>query len=197
MSNCPIRSRHATRWSRVLLLVLVLATALPARADSLQERRVKAGARLFRALLAADLAIDTKAETSGDLLVLVVFRTDQDLARTAHELIAPHTEVVRINDRTVRAEVVRVDDLEHYSRHTLAGLFLADDPGRDSLRKTVEFSRQRHIVLFSPFEGHVQSGVAAGLVVEARVRPFLNTAALREARVELKPIFMKVAKVSQ
>jgi hypothetical protein len=51
------------------------------------------------------------------------------------------------------------------------------------------------VVLYSPFEGHVERGVPAGIAVEAKVQPYLNLSALQAAGIELKPFFLKVAKV--
>ncbi len=51
------------------------------------------------------------------------------------------------------------------------------------------------MILYSPFEGDVERGVTAGLSIEAKVLPFVNQRTLEASGVELKPFFLKVAKV--
>jgi hypothetical protein len=67
----------------------------------------------------------------------------------------------------------------------------------EKLQTLTAFANERHMVVFSPFEGDVERGVQSGIAIEARVRPYLNTNALRAAQVRLKSFFMKVAKVHE
>ena len=53
------------------------------------------------------------------------------------------------------------------------------------------------MIVYSPFEGHVEKGVLGGLSVEAQVRPYVNRATVEASQITLKPFFMEVAKVYQ
>ncbi len=64
----------------------------------------------------------------------------------------------------------------------------------EQLQTLTAFANAQRLVVFSPFEGDVERGVQSGIAVEARVRPYVNTKALRAAEVRLKSFFMKVAK---
>jgi len=59
----------------------------------------------------------------------------------------------------------------------------------------VRWSTAAKVVLYSPFDGDVERGAAAGLCIEAKVQPFLNMPALQAAGVEIKPFYVKVARV--
>jgi hypothetical protein len=55
-----------------LLLVLVVAAHAAIGVDEAQERRIRSGLRLFRAVLAADEDIASKTDSSGALCLTVV-----------------------------------------------------------------------------------------------------------------------------
>jgi predicted nucleotidyltransferase len=75
-----------------------------------------------------------------------------------------------------------------------AGVLMTQKMNAKQLQTLTVSANAKHMVVFSPFEGDVERGVQSGIAVEARVRPYLNTKALRNAQVRLKPFFMKVAK---
>ncbi|HEX8154652.1 MAG TPA: hypothetical protein VF698_16080, partial [Thermoanaerobaculia bacterium] len=59
----------------------------------------------------------------------------------------------------------------------------------------VKYGIDRRLIVYSPFEGHVESGVTGGLSVEAQVRPFVNSTTLAASHIALKDFFLKVTKV--
>jgi hypothetical protein len=76
-----------------------------------------------------------------------------------------------------------------------AGIFIAQAPPRAALSSLIKYGIGHHVIVYSPFEGHVELGVLGGLSVEAQVRPFLNRATLESSQISLKPFFLSVAKV--
>ena len=182
-----------------LLLLALLVTAASvfgstALADSADDRRVRAGARLFRSLLTAQLALEGKAASDGALHV-VVFGADTGLAPEISDLIATSGEAGKAGIRDLRVSIEQVGSLAQLARITQpAGVFIATAQAPGDLEKLIRWSTDAHVVLYSPFEGDVEHGVAAGLAVEAKVQPYLNTGALQAAGVEIKPFYLKVAK---
>ncbi len=65
------------------------------------------------------------------------------------------------------------------------------------MQSLVRFGIDRHVIVYSPFEGDVESGILGGLSIEAQVRPYLNRATLESSHIMLKEFFLKVAKVYQ
>jgi hypothetical protein len=197
--DCAPRARWRVWGSRAAgavalsLFGLTLAGGM-ALADSADDRRVRAGARLFRALLAAEVEVESKAAPDGALHV-VVFGDDAHLIGEVTDLIAPGGDAANSAIRDLPVQVVSIDTLPDLDKTQPVGIFLATSPSDAQLEALIRWSANAHVVLYSPFEGHVERGVSAGIAVEAKVQPYLNLTALREAGVELKPFFVKVAKV--
>jgi hypothetical protein len=49
------------------------------------------------------------------------------------------------------------------------------------------------VLLFSPFEGDVERGVATGFRVTDKVLPMVNTTSLKLSNIQLKAFFLRVA----
>ncbi len=181
---------HETMSRRQFLLLTsaTLSFAFAARADDQSARRIRAGARVFRTLLAADLRLTERA-TDG-VLHVAIYSRDVALGATVAALIAPSDKGGAIRDVPVLAKVV-----SELPEQVPAGIFIASPLDAQSLARWVKYCQDRQVVLYSPFEGDVERGVMAGLAIEATVQPYLNENALDAAGVELKPFFLRVAKV--
>lgn len=183
----------------VVLLALILVfsplLAMVARADSYDERRVRTGARLFRSLLAADTGLEQKLDKRGELLLLV-YSTDPRLGQSVTGLLQPQTDPSRgaIRGLKLRIETITTLPAPGDSRRPV-GLFLASAPSATQISAVVQWSVASKVIVFSPFDGHVEQGITAGLAIEAKVQPFLNQRSLDAMGLALKPFFLKVAKV--
>jgi hypothetical protein len=173
------------------LLVVVLGLGLAsasARADSQDERRVRTGARVFRTLLLADVALERKAANDGTLDI-AVFAGDAASADEVAQLIVPAGSAQR--PAIALRRVARLDE----DTPPPIGLFLATPLPAVELDRVIAWSIRHGVILYSPFEGDVERGATAGLSIEAKVLPFVNQRTLAASGVELKPFFLKVAKV--
>jgi len=184
-------------WLSALLALLLTPVRLGASSE--EELRISAGLRLFRYVLAADLDLASKTESIVDgegrtkeALLLVVFYTDDE--RRAKEVAAALGETA-IRDLPV--EAVPCDDprLAQFDKRQIAGIFVSEAPSNSDLAALIDTAVSRKVVAYSPFEGHVEKGILAGLSIEAQVRPFVNAETLRASGIQLKPFFLKVAKV--
>jgi hypothetical protein len=191
--------RNGRSWLVALLCWLIAMNpllALVAHADSYDERRVRTGARLFRSLLAADTGLDRKAGPDGGLVVWV-YSTDNRLGQDVLALLNPPGDPAKALVRGHGLQVRIIDRLPAATdtQGTPMSLFLASPPPVTALPALVRWSVTARCILFSPFEGHVEQGVTAGLAIEAKVQPFLNRQSLEASGLVLKPFFLKVAKV--
>jgi hypothetical protein len=181
------------------LLAALVCLVRPAAAESYEERRAQSGLRLFRAMLAADLDLPRKVEPDGRLLVVFLHTGDGRRAAALAADFARRTadgEAEPIRGLPVRVEVVPASALSStYDRRSTAGLFLAEAPDAAALHAIVQFGIARRFIVYSPYEGHVESGVLGGLAIEAQVRPYVNLTTLARSNVTLKDFFLKVAKV--
>lgn len=177
------------------VLVFALMTAAPLiGADEVQARRAEFGVRLFRTLLAADLDLPKKTVENNQLLVVFYYVDDK---RRAEELAVRFTgnPPEKIREMGIITEVTNDATFAKYATRAPAAVFIAQPPNASQLSSVIKFGIDRHLIIYSPFEGHVERGVLGGIAVEAQVRPFVNLATLAASHVSLKPIFLQVTKV--
>jgi hypothetical protein len=179
----------------MLIVVAVSVSASTARADDADDRRVRAGARLFRSLLTAQVALESKAAQDGALHV-VIYGADTRLSAEISSLIAANGESGKSGIRDLPLKIDAATNLAELAHAPQpAGVFLVAAQSEKDLAELVRFSTAAKIVLYSPFDGDVERGAAAGICIEAKVQPFLNLPALQAAGVEIKPFYLKVARV--
>lgn len=189
--------RVELRVGLALTLALVSWTARLSSAPAApidDERRARTGVRLFRALLAADTELSEKTLDDGSLLVVVYCEREAD---RCEELAAPleSDDAASIRGMPVAVEIVEDPTFPGLAERRPAGIFLADAPTGRGLQQIVRYGVEHRVIVYSPFEGHVESGVLAGLSIEAQVRPYINSETLDASGISLKPFFLKVAKV--
>lgn len=177
----------------MVLLAAIVYAAKPSVSDDFTERRITAGAKIFRALLAADVDIIHKTGNLGELRLGLLYIDDTGNAEKAAATLMNRDDP-RIRQMKIRIEIMPFAELIAGRKGPLAGVFLTQRLNAEQLQTLTAFANAQRLVVFSPFEGDVERGVQSGIAVEARVRPYLNTSALHAAGVQLKSFFLKVAK---
>jgi hypothetical protein len=189
------RRRRAVALTACALGVWLAGALVASQADD--DRRAEAGVRLFRSLLAADLDLANKAGDDGKLLLVVFHTGDRQRAAALVTALAgdPKDGPDPIRDLPVLLDTSTDPTFAAFDGDPPAGIFLAQAPPPHVIATIVRYGIDHHVVVYSPFEGHVEQGVLAGLSVEAQVRPYVNRATLEASHITLKSFFMKVAKV--
>ncbi len=177
-----------------LLLIILLIFSSAISADGYQERRVIAGVKLFHALVAADLDLSAKLDAEGRVDLAVLYRQDPDAAGQPLEWLQTKA-VAGMQMHAMRARTLALDRLTH--GQPPSALYIAERLSAEQLRTVIDYAAVHHRVLYSPFEGDVEAGVTAGLSVQARVRPYLNRTALLAAGLNIKPFFLKIARLHE
>lgn len=182
--------------TRVAALLIALFITPLLFADSEQNRRNEAGIRLFGTLLAADVDLAKKATPDGKLVLLIYYSNDARAAETlAKSLrVMPSGEPRKLAGLPV--DVVITTDAT-FAGQNPAGIFLAQAPPAPTLKSIIQFGIAKRILIYSPYEGHVERGVAGGLSVGAQVKPYVNASTLAASQISLKPLVMKFVKVYQ
>jgi hypothetical protein len=183
---------------RLLAPALALAIALvpPLGADDLTDVRAQMGARYFRAFLSADVDVDRKKVEKDQILVVFLYTDDRQRAADLAASFAGNTkDAVTIHGAPVLVELSSDTNLATYGARVPAGIFLAQSPSQGTLKTIIKYGIDHHVIVYSPFEGHVERGVLGGLSVEAQVRPYVNLSTLDASNITLKPLFFKVTKV--
>lgn len=175
------------RWTAAALLLALLPLA--ARADDQDQRRVGIGLNIFPAVLAADQALDRKAAAGGRLELLLLYATDRaDALQLANRL----NSFAPIRGLAIDARVAGYDQLAAYDKHPPAGIFLAE-PSPGDVAAVTAFGERHHIIVFSPFAGDVERGIATGLYVSDQILPYVNLQTLQRSDIQLRPFFLEVA----
>ncbi|MBI2060585.1 MAG: hypothetical protein HYT87_12520 [Nitrospirae bacterium] len=160
------------------------------------ETRIRAGLRLFRALVAADVGLEHKVADDGRLLIVFFYQREKSRARELADglNVGGPSGGEAIRGLPVLAEIHSDSAFNAYEGRAPVGIFIAEalDPAR--LRSVIQYGIRNGLIVYSPFEGDVESGVLGGVSVEAQVRPYINTRTLEASRISLKPFFMKVTK---
>jgi hypothetical protein len=180
-------SRASVRLAIAFLFLAIAPAALTSAGDA-AELRVEFGARIFRALLAADVDLPKKA--AGTQLVIVFFYRDD--ATAARDLAARFTGS-EIRGLSIATEVT--NDPARISARGPAAIFLCQPSRKDALQSLVKYGIDHRVIVYSPFEGDVENGVLGGLSIEAQVRPYVNASTLDASKINLKSLFLQVAKV--
>lgn len=183
---------------RVMLLQLMLAVALCSvpclslLADTFNDKRAYVGLKLFRTLVTADMQLAQKINQQGELLIYLVFASNDSAALEYQQSLAE--TMAKVRDLRVSIKTLSLTDLQSNSAAQPAAIFIAQQLNTTELEQLVNYSIARQIILFSPFEGDVEQGVLGGVSVEARVQPLINMHTLAKSRVEIKSFYLKVAK---
>ena len=178
-------------WA-LLVPAFAMLPILPVLADEELDRRTTIGIKLFRTTLAADTAIAEKAGEGGALSLLLFYAHDRERA----EVLAERLRAAGAIRRTpIRVALSDDPSLAAFDDHPPVAVFLSEEPddGED-LARLVDYAEEHGSLLFSPFRGHVERGVGAGLFIAAKVRPYLNLRSLEASGIALRPFFLRIAK---
>ncbi|MCB1768638.1 MAG: hypothetical protein KDJ31_02895 [Candidatus Competibacteraceae bacterium] len=192
-----------TRSRRLALLLGILLSLLSTSYGALgdpQEQRVQIGLRLFRALLAADEDLGQKVSDQGQLRLALLYRDDR---RKAEEFAAAlqasghGSEQGRIRHYPVQFILVEGAHFSELQELAPSAIYLVQSLPDPVLEEVIQYGIDHRRIVFSPFEGHVEKGVLAGLAIEVRVLPYINQTTLKRSGIRLKSLLLKVAKIHE
>ncbi|HPF60377.1 MAG TPA: hypothetical protein P5149_15520 [Candidatus Competibacteraceae bacterium] len=197
--NQPAMSGYP-RSRRSALLLGILLSLLSASYDALgdpQEQRAQIGLRLFRTLLAADEDLEQKADAQGRLPLALIYRNDRRMAEefaAALQTSGHGREQGKIKNHPIYAILMDDTHLNTLQEQVPAAIYLVQPLPDSALEGVIRYGVDHHRIVFSPFEGHVEKGVLAGLAIEVRVLPYINQTILKRSGIRLKNLLLKVAK---
>ena len=180
--------RLAVRVGLIVLCALVQITAVTSQAKGGLSPRLQIGVNLLPAIIAANKSLTT-IDTSQNLPVYLVYREDPNQAGD----LKPHiNQIEKIRGRSLEVMIIALDELLASEPRPLAVIFITE-PLDQRLPDLVRFAQQQRALLFSPFKGDVEQGVATGFQVTDKVLPLVNTASLKQSKIQLKAFFLRIA----
>lgn len=169
------------------LALLLLLGGLPSQAQEALSPRLQIGISILPAIIAANKRLASK---DGQVLSInLVYQNNQHLA----EQLRPRLENIgKIRKHMVQIKTTSLADLLASDPAPTGAIFIAE-PITDDLDDLLSFVQQQKLLLFSPFEGDVERGVATGFRVTDKVLPMVNMTSLKQSNIQLKAFFLRVA----
>lgn len=161
------------------------------------DARINIGLKLFRAILAADLAIKTKTNSQDNLSILLIYKDSptkgeqfsQDLLEMGIKNGHARIKGIPLQVSSMSYQQFLTDNPE-----SPAGIFLVDKIPTEELIQIASYGIKHRIIVYSPFEHDVENNVTASLHIGARVLPVINMKTLEASHIQIKSFFLKVAK---
>lgn len=161
-------------------------------ADNINDYRTDVGLKLFKTLVSADQKLLDKKQADGSIKIALLYVNDLSNARKLEERL--RESWTNIKGIPVTLELMTVENMQREKPPVAAAIFVTQELLEEELQSAIAYSLAHQIVIFSPFEGDVETGVLAGLSVQATVRPLLNKQALKQGGYDIKSFYLKVAK---
>ena len=182
----------------ILLLLIILGGTVSSAYSADQDTiRIRIGLKLFRAILAADTQIDSKQGAGGKLALAIIYNNDKqqaDLYARLLQELGKGKKQSKIKGIPTVVHVIATHSLEQLSVQQYAGLYVVEDLENSVLQQLVDYGIGHHIISYSPYPEAVEQGISAGLMIGARVRPYVNLLTLKRSQLQIKPFFLKVSK---
>ena len=186
--------RHA-----IILLWLVIAAGVSSNVYSADQDaiRTRIGLKLFRAILAADTQINTKQGADGKLALAIIYKDDKAQADTYAAMLQNLGKGVKqgkVKGIPITVQVITAEGLEQLTGQRYAGIYLVETFASSRLQQLVDYGIAQQIISYSPFVDAVEQGISAGLIIEARTKPYVNIQTLQRSQLQIKSFFLKVSK---
>lgn len=162
-----------------------------ALADESDSRRVDISLSIFPRIVAVDNHFREKLNKDKKAYLLFVYDKDEDYAQQLAERMRKANANIGGMKVIIKTASI-MDELSEDNPPT--ALFVVERLGDGELRKIMAFAKKTHRLLFSPFSGDVERGVTVGISVTNRVKPYFNLTSLRQSKVVINALLMKMSK---
>ena len=178
----------SVRGLAALLLMLAQVVIPPAIAQEPIPPRLQIGVNLLPAVIAANKGVGA-LPADQHLRIYMVYRENDHVAEQLRRSIG---RIGLVKKRQLDTRVISLDELLALTIEPMSTVFIAE-PMEARLDALIEYAHDRRVLLFSPFKGDVDKGVATGFKVTDRVRPLVNLESLRKSKIQLKAFFLRIA----
>ncbi len=172
----------------IVLLCLTSFIGASSLAQDTASPRLQIGINLLPSIIAANQSLN-ESDDIKNLPIYLVYRENRHLAR---QLEPSLREVGEIHERKIETKTISLDELLASEPAPLSVIFITE-PLDQRLQGLVRLAQQQRALLFSPFEGDVELGVATGFRVTDKVLPLVNLTSLEQSKIQLKAFFLRIA----
>jgi len=160
--------------------------------EGIDNKRLLIGIDLFPSFLASDKNIQHKVGDDHHLHIVIAYQYEEQIANDMAQRLESLKKIRGISIKVVIYSVQDFDKLEYIEDQTIAGLFIAES--MIPLNQIIKLSIKKQFIVFSPFQGDVEKGVAGGIYITEKILPYINMKTLREANIKMKSFFLRVSK---
>lgn len=179
------------RWALILLAAVSCAFAGWVMADEADSRRVDISLSIFPRIVAVDNNFRDKLNVDNKAYLLFVYDKNEKYAEQLADRMQEGN--ANIGGMQVVAKALGVAaELEEVDPPT--AIFIVEKLTEAQLKKVMDYSNKTHRLVFSPFLGDVERGVTVGISVTNRVKPYFNLPSLRQSKVSINALLMKMSK---
>ena len=178
-------------WRLILLCLLFGLCVADVSADEADSRRVGISLSIFPRIVAVDNQFRDKLNADKKAYLFFIYDKDEEYAQQLADLMQKNN--ANIGGMYVEIKAVSVEDgLQGNDLPT--AMFIAERLGEAQLNKVMKFANDSQRLVFSPFTGDVERGVTVGISVTNRVKPYFNLASLRQSKISINALLMKMSK---
>jgi hypothetical protein len=178
-------------WRLILFCLLFGLSVVGVLADEADSRRVGISLSIFPRIVAVDNQFRDKLSVDRKAYLFFVYDKDEEYAHELADLMQKNND--NIGGMYVTIKVVSVaDGLQKDDLPT--AMFIVERLSDAQLNKVMKFANDSQRLLFSPFTGDVERGVTVGISVTNRVKPYFNLASLRQSKISINALLMKMSK---
>lgn len=188
-SICPFLQRRFSVTGFAKKTILLILVCLPVAAQDFLTPRIQIGVSLFPSIVAAVKNLADQVNPDQQLNIYLVYQKNDLLAqKLKQKLISKST----IKNYPIAVTLISQSELIQLSKPVKGVLFISE-PANGDFQALTNFAQINRILSFSPFKGDVERGVATGYQVTDKVLPLVNTNSLKNANIQLKPFFLRIA----
>ena len=180
--------RLSAKIGLIILCGLVPIMGTSSLAQDALSPRLQIGINLLPAIVAANQSL-AATDIDRNLPIFMVYREDRYPGEQLKQRI---NQIGNIRGRRLEVTTISLDELLTSAPLPLSVVFITE-PLDGQLPDLVRFAQQQRLLLFSPFAGDVERGVSAGFQVTDKVLPLVNTASLKQSKIQLKAFFLRIA----
>jgi hypothetical protein len=186
-----LSKRYLLSWCVMSMLVMLSTVVDGALADENDSRRVDISLSIFPRIIAVDNHFREKLNSDKEAYLLFVYDNNEEYARQlAARMKKGNTN---IGGMRVVVEAMSINE-EFLPEDVPTALFVVERLTDAQLEKVMAFANETHRLVFSPYLGDVERGVTVGISVTNRVKPYFNLSSLRESKVSINALLMKMSK---
>lgn len=185
-------SRSCLLKAGLPLLFLMLSVLVGGSfADERDSRRVDISLSIFPRIIAVDNHFRDKLSDNKEAYLLFVYDKDEEYAQKLAERMKKSN--ANIGGMKVSVSVVSATAGVPKGERPTA-LFVAEKLTDAQLKKVMVFAKETHRLVFSPYLGDVERGATVGISVTNRVKPYFNLSSLRDSKIAINALLMKMSK---